>query len=318
MKNVLIFLSGLIVAFVILIVHVNVKDKKNEDTIITNCQHEIQINSDSVNLQFVRVMHAPKSVFFADEEVPLHYFDVRESLERELNQIAYSHHATLLTIRLSGRYFGVIDSILREQGVPSDFKYLCVAESNLQNAISSAKAVGFWQFMPETGKQYGLEINDEIDERYNFEKSTIAACRYLKDAYRKYDNWELAAAAYNMGTANLTKVVENQKSNNYYDLMLNPETARYLYRILAYKIILNNPEWYGFYISENEKYNPLKFYEITVNDKIDNIADFAKKHGTNYKMIKILNPWLRKHALTNKAKKSYKIKIPAKNFRYEE
>jgi hypothetical protein len=240
---------------------------------------------------------------------------VRESLERELNQIAYSHHLTLLTIRLSGRYFGIIDSLLQKNGVPEDFKYLCVAESNLQNLISPAKAVGFWQFLSETGKSYNLEINDEVDERYSIEKSTIAACGYLKESYRKYKSWTLAAASYNTGQGNIDKIVENQKTSNYHDMMLNPETIRYIYRILAYKIIFNNPELYGFYVSENDKYKSFKYYEITLNDSIIDIADFAKKYNTNYKMIKLFNPWLRKNTLTNSKKKSYKIKIPTKDSR---
>jgi hypothetical protein len=271
--------------------------------------------SNNINSQVIRLIHIPESISFAGENVPLEYFDVRESLERELNQIAYSHHQTLLTLRLSRRYFGIIDSILKKHNVPDDFKYLCVAESNLQNLISPAKAVGFWQFLAETGKEYGLEINDEVDERYHIEKATVAACAYLKKAYQKYNSWTLAAASYNMGIANTDKAIKSQKANNYYDLMLNSETIRYVYRILAYKLIINNPESYGFYITENEKFNSFKYYEITINGSINSLADFAKEHSTNYKVIKILNPWLRKDILTNKTKRSYKVKIPVKNFR---
>ncbi|MDR1552823.1 MAG: lytic transglycosylase domain-containing protein [Prevotellaceae bacterium] len=318
MKKTFIFLSCLIFFLIILIVYVNAKgdNKTNSNTekcICSDCEKKANINS--INQQIINVIHVPESVSFAGEELPLSYFDVRESLERELNQITYSHSQTLLTIRLSGRYFGIIDSILKKQGIPDDFKYLCVAESNLQNAISTAKAVGFWQFLSGVGEYYGLEINEEVDERYNVEKSTVAASKYLKESYQKYHNWTLAAASYNMGTTNLNKVIENQQTANYYDLMLNPETIRYLYRIAAYKIIFNNPELYGFYISENEKFKPFKYREITVNYPIKSIAKFAKKHGTNYKMIKLLNPWLRKNTLTNKTKKSYKIKIPTENFR---
>jgi hypothetical protein len=318
MKKGFMFLVCLIFALMILIVYINIVHSKQIASVltaITNCNYRYISNGNNDNSQTVKVIHAPESASFAGEELPLQYFDVRESLERELNQIVYSHSSTLFTIRLSGRYFGIIDSILKAQGLPEDFKYLCVAESNLQNAISPAKAVGFWQFLSEVGQYYGLEINDEIDERYNIEKSTIAACKYLKESYKKYHNWALAAASYNMGMTNLNKVIENHQSNNYYDLMLNPETIRYIYRILAYKIIFANLEKYGFYISENEKFKPLDYYEITVNYPINNIAEFAKKHNTNYKMIKILNPWLRKSKFTNKARKSYKIKIPTENFR---
>jgi hypothetical protein len=317
MKKTLAPLTFFVLAVLILIAYVNLKnDEKNISVEMPFMNNNNEKQSDSGNINaYVKVIHAPESVSFAGEELPLSCFDVRESFERELNQITYSHALTLLTIRLSGRYFGIIDSILKKQGLPDDFKYLCVAESNLQNAISPAKATGFWQFLSDVGEYYGLEINDEIDERYSLEKSTVAACKYLKEAYGKYNNWTLAAASYNMGMTNLNKTIENQQANNYYDLMLNPETIRYVYRIAAYKTLFANPELYGFYISENEKFKPLKYSEITVNYPINDIADFAKKHNTNYKMIKILNPWLRKNKLTNKAKKSYKIKIPSENFR---
>ena len=320
-KSFLYFLGGLVFACAILIVydkvHAKDNDEKNQGTILEIIENDDKyVEAAEVNSQIAKVIHIPETLTFAGESVPLHYFDIAEALERELSQITYSHHSTLLTIRLSGRYFGIIDSILREQGLHEDFKYLCVAESNLQNLTSPAKAVGFWQFLSETGKQYGLEINDEVDERYCIEKSTIAACSYLKDSYRKYNSWTLSAASYNTGAGNIDKAIENQRTTDYYDMVLHVETTRYLFRILAYKIILNNPEEYGFYIAENEKFKPFKIYEITVNNTIDNIADFAKKYGTNYKMIKILNPWLRKHILSNNSKKSYKIKIPAENSRF--
>jgi hypothetical protein len=321
MKRKFIFLlGGLIFVCATLIIYENVhardNNEKAENLLIAVADSTYTEQPNGVNSQIVKVIHAPDTLTFAGETVPLHYFDVAEALERELAQITYSHHTTLLTIRLSGRYFGVIDSILKEQGVPEDFKYLCVAESNLQNLISPAKAVGFWQFLSETGKHYGLEINDEVDERYHVEKSTIAACKYLKDSYRKYKSWTLSAASYNTGAGNIDKAVESQKTTDYYDMILHIETSRYLFRILAYKIILNNPELYGFYIPEKDKFKPFKFYETTVNIPIDNIADFAEKHETNYKMIKLFNPWLRKHTLTNKAKKSYKIRIPTQNARF--
>ncbi|MDR3286668.1 MAG: lytic transglycosylase domain-containing protein [Prevotellaceae bacterium] len=319
MKKGLIFLAGLVSALIILIMYENLirTDKKDHDTEIkiTDSDYEQPMPPDSCNSQVIKVIHSPESITFAGEEVPLHYFDVRESLERELNQIAYSHQQTLLTIRLSGRYFRIIDSILQKNGVPEDFKYLCVAESNLQNLISPAKAVGFWQFLSETGKEYNLEINDEIDERYSIEKSTVAACEYLKESYKKYGSWTLAAASYNTGRKNIDNVVENQKTSNYHDMMLNSETIRYIYRILAYKIVFDNPELYGFYVPENDKYKSFKYYEITLNYSIKDLADFAKKYDTNYKMIKLFNPWLRKNILTNSKKKSYKIKIPTKDFR---
>lgn len=317
MKKLIFLLGSLIVAFTVMTVYkkVHAKDKDEkltcaEELIITD-----SINAD-INVHGAKVIHAPKTLTFAGENVPLNYFDVTESLERELTQITYSHHSTILTIRLSGRYFGIMDSLLKAQGVPEDFKYLCVAESNLQNLVSPAKAAGYWQFLSETGKQYGLEINDEVDERYCIEKSTIAACKYLKEAYKKYKSWTLAAASYNTGMKNIDRAVETQQTNDYYNMMLNMETSRYLFRILAYKIILKNPELYGFYITENDKFKPFNFHKITINSSIENIADFAEKNGTNYKLIKILNPWLRRHILSNKGKKQYKIKIPSQNSRF--
>jgi hypothetical protein len=315
-KKAVIFFAGLILVLTITIIFANAKN--NDETTSSNTSESTEIvnkNDNNINLQYIRVIHAPKSATFAEEEVPLEYFDIVESFERELTQIAYSHQHTLLTVRLAGRYFGLLDSLLQQNNVPTDFKYLCVAESNLQNIISPAKAVGFWQFLQSTGKQYGLEINDEVDERYNIEKSTVATCSYLKDAYKKYGNWTLAAASYNTGVGNIDKIIESQKTNNYYDMILHPETTRYIFRILAYKTILSNPENYGFYLTEEEKFEPFKYSEITINKSIPNIAEFAKEHDTNYKIIKILNPWLRKDSLTNKLGKTYKIKIPAKGFR---
>ena len=320
-KQFLYFLGGLVFACTILITYEKIQAKDNDKDVQSttaatfDAGYSEQAKENNINAQIVKIIHAPESLTFAGENVPLEYFDVVESLERELAQITYSHHSTLLTIRLSGRYFGIIDSLLKAEGVPEDFKYLCVAESNLQNLTSPAKAVGFWQFLEQTGKHYGLEINDEVDERYDIEKSTIAACKYLKDSYRKYKNWTLAAASYNTGAGNIDKAIENQKTNDYYDMVLHIETSRYLFRILAYKIILNSPELYGFYVAENDKFKPFKIHEITVNEQIDNIADFAQKYGTNYKMLKIFNPWLRKHILSNKSKKPYKIKIPTQNSR---
>ena len=317
-KSFLFFLGGLIFVCTVFIVYEKGHAKDNDET-----SQNIEMfddsakctKSDNISSQIVKVIHAPEVLTFAGENVPLHYVDVAEALERELSQITYSHHSTLLTIRLSGRYFGIIDSILKAHDVPEDFKYLCVAESNLQNLISPANAVGFWQFLSATGKHYGLEINDEVDERYDIEKSTIAACRYLKDSYRKYNSWTLSAASYNTGMGNVDNAIENQQTNDYYNMILHVETSRYLFRILAYKIILSNPESYGFYVAEKDKFKSLKSYDIIINTPIKSIAEFAKNQGTNYKMIKILNPWLRKHTLSLKGKQSYKIKIPTADSR---
>ena len=318
-KKIITVLAGLVLVLTATIIFANAKnnndDTNNSKSESSESESRNTTNNNNYNLQYIRVIRAPKSATFANEDIPLNHFDVAESLERELTQITYSHQHTLLTIRLAGRYLDLLDSLLQEQNVPTDFKYLCVAESNLQHLISPAKAVGFWQFLQATGRQYGLEINEEVDERYHIEKSTVAACAYLKDSYKKYGSWTLAAASYNTGIGNINKAIETQKTSNYYDMVLHPETTRYIFRIAAYKFILTNPEAYGFYVTEADKFDPFRYSEITINKSIPSIVDFAKEHGTNYKIIKMLNPWLRKETLTNKSGKTYKIKIPTKDFR---
>jgi hypothetical protein len=257
----------------------------------------------------------PAAIEFAGEQVPLHFFDIRESMERELALNAYWHSQTMMHIKLSNRYFPVIEPILRQRNIPDDFKYLCVAESGLQHVVSPAKAAGMWQIIPSTAKELGLEINDEVDERYNLERATHAACTFLQKAYEIYGTWTMAAAAYNMGTSGLSDQTQTQKTNYYYDLRLNTETARYLFRILAIKIILGSPAKYGFMIGKDELYPPYRYTEVVVGGSIASIADFAAEHGTNYKMLKMLNPWLRKPLLTNKERKEYRIKIMQHGYR---
>jgi hypothetical protein len=218
-------------------------------------------------------------------------------------------------IKLANRFFPVIEPILQREGVPDDFKYLCVAESGLQQVVSPAKAVGFWQFMEPVGKEYGLEINSEIDERYHIEKATAAACAYLKKAYEKYGSWTLAGAVYNAGNAGIDKQIGRQKQFSYYDLLLTEETARYIFRVLAFKTIMSNLETYGFFIRNDELFPPLSWTEVSVIGAIASWADFAEKHGTNYKILKYFNPWLRDAGLTNKAGKAYTVKIPTPGFR---
>jgi len=260
-------------------------------------------------------IHIPNKLDFSGECVPLEYFDVRECIDWELNINTYWHSQTIFYLKRSNRYFPEIDSILKSEQVPSDFKYLAVAESGLTNTVSPSNAVGFWQFLKNTGKECGLEINNEIDERYNLEKSTRAACRFFKQAYKIYNNWTLAAASYNMGKPALSKTLEIEKENNYYNLALNEETSRYIYRILAIKIIIENPYLYGFHVPKTDLYPPLKYTEIKINSPIPDMADFAKEHNTNYKMLKLFNPWLRKDTLTNKGKVIYSIRIPIGGFR---
>jgi len=254
--------------------------------------------------------------FFCGEEVPVKNIDVKERLERELIVNTYWHSLTLLSLKRAHRWFPVIEPILKKHNVPDDFKYLALVESMLTNAVSPAGAVGFWQFKEDAAREYGLEINSEIDERYHIEKATEAACKYLTDSYKKYGNWTLAAASYNYGKSGIDNQIEKQKSNNYYNLVLPEETSRYIFRIVAIKEIFKNPKRFGFYFDEKNLYQPYKTYEVAVNKEVKSWADFAKAHGINYRILKLLNPWLRKHYLKNKKRKTYKIKLPVEGSIY--
>lgn len=263
----------------------------------------------------VYALPIPDSITFAGEKVPLKNFDVREALDKELHKITYWHSETFLYLKRAHRYFPRIEKILKENNIPDDFKYLAVTESGLTNTASPSGAAGFWQIMKKTGKSYGLEINNEVDERYNFEKSAKTACKFLKDAYRKYKNWTLVAASYNLGQGNLDKQLNRQKVNSYYDLLLNPETSRYVYRIIAFKTIMGNPQNFGFKFRKKDLYPAIPFSEFVLDTAVTDFADFAKKHDTNYKMLKYFNPWLRDSFLTNKYNKKYILKIPVKGSR---
>jgi len=243
--------------------------------------------------------------------VPVHFFDVRESLERELIVNMNFHSNTLQCIKRSGRFFPVIEPILAAHGIPDDFKYLAVIESDLMNRVSPRGAAGFWQFMRATAPDYGLEVSAEVDERYHLEKATAAACKYLLEAYRAFGNWTMAAASYNMGRGGLSAQATQQKSNNYYDLFLNDETSRFIFRIVAVKIIMSDPKKYGFYIPEEEMYQPIPVVEVEVNTAVPDLVEFALRHNTNYKLLKILNPWLRDNKLNSAARKKYVVNIPA-------
>lgn len=253
----------------------------------------------------------PEKLDFAGEEVPMDQWDVRERLDRELLVNTYWHSNTLLCIKRARRWFPIIEPILKANGVPDDFKYLALIESGLTNVISPAGATGYWQFIDETGKGYGLEINDQIDERYHVEKSTQAACHYLIDAYDKYGSWAMAAASYNMGIGGPIRQMERQNETTYWELLLNEETGRYVYRILAMKEILNNADKYGFVIRPSDLYEPLEAKSITIDSSITDLAAFANSFNISYKELKLYNPWLRQNYLKNKEKKSYEIKLPA-------
>jgi len=276
----------------------------------------ISVNRENMSSGFmVTGIDIPEKIEFAGEPVPLEYFDVKESLERELLINTYWHSQTTLLIKKSTRYFGLIEPILKKNNIPDDFKYLAVAESGFSNTPSPAGAVGFWQFVPATAKDYGLEVNEEIDERYHIEKSTEAACKFLRESYNVYKTWTMAAASYNVGRRALNKQIQRQYTNYYYDILLNEETARYLFRIVALKLILTNPQKYGFRLSQKDNYQPFAYTELSMNGSIEDLAKFAFEKGTNYKILKILNPWLRDSFLTNAAHKTYIIKIPVAGIR---
>ena len=259
-------------------------------------------------------MYFPTTTDFAGETAPLHVVDVRERLDRELLINANLHSTTTLILKRANRAFPVIEPILQKYGIPDDFKYLAVIESGLVNAVSSAGARGVWQFMPETAKEKGMEVNDFVDERYHLEKSTEAACKYLLAAKNKFGSWTMAAASYNGGMNGVNKKIEEQQVTNYYDLALTEETSRYVFRILALKEIMKNPGKYGFNIYPTDLYSPIPTKKIEVDSTITDLASFAKTQGINYKILKIHNPWLRDKKLVNPSKKKYEIEIPTEGY----
>ena len=256
----------------------------------------------------------PDTLHFAGEKVPIERYDVREALDRELLVNVYWQSNILLFCKRAYRFFPVIEPILEKEGVPDDFKFLALIESGLTNAVSPAKASGFWQFMRETAISHGLEINDEVDERYHLEKSTFAACQYLKRSYKQHSSWVLAAAAYNMGDGGLKQNIAKQKTSSYWDLLLNEETSRYVYRILAAKLILSNPQNYGINLKITDLYQPLQVRYIEVDTSITDLVDFAISQGVTYKQLKNFNPWLRSDKLTNRSRKKYIFSIPKKEY----
>lgn len=278
--------------------------EKNEPPLAAGTYLTQQIKSVDLNRQFD----------FSGELLPMENFDVQQRLDRELLINAYTHSTTLMNIKKANAMFPAIEHILAENGVPDDFKYLAVAESNLGNgAVSRTGAKGIWQFMEGTAKEFDLEVNDEIDERMNLEKATVAACAFIKQLKDRYGSWTMAAAAYNMGAGGLNRDVNSQKNSTYYDLNLNSETSRYVFRIVAIKDILQHPEAYGFFVDNDHLYAPLDDYvSLQVDGPIPSWADFAISNGVTYRMLKLYNPWITGSSLTNKAKKTYLVRIPKK------
>jgi len=274
--------------------------KSKEDNLLQNFPQEYKIVSPAI----------PDLLEFAGEKIPTENFDILERIDREFLSNTYWHTATVLAIKRANRWFPVIEPILKKNNIPDDFKYLCVIESNLENVTSPAGAVGFWQFIEPTGKKYGLEINDYIDERYHVEKSTEAACKYLRDSYSMFGSWISAAASYNLGQSGMNLQLERQKTRNYFNLVLNSETSRYISRVIALKYILLEPSKYGFDIKENELYKPLEYYQVNLDRSVMDFTEFASRYNINYYTLKLYNPWIRDNYLINKKKKNYSIKIP--------
>lgn len=262
-------------------------------------------------LAAVRNPKVPKKMSFAGQEIDLDRIDMFERFDRELTSMAYTHGNTLLTIKRANRYFPAMAPILKEEGLPQDLLYLACIESNLNpRALSGAKAAGFWQFMPATGRDYGLEVNEYVDERYDLEKSTRAACRYLKNAYKKYGNWESAAASYNGGPGRISSELSSQQAESAFDLWLVDETTRYMFRLLAMKKIMEHPADYGYIISADQLYQPLEYKVIEVSGPVADWATWAKENGTDYRTVREHNPWIRARSLPNKTGKTYLVKIP--------
>lgn len=282
-------------------------------------RYQAKANQESISLAphgSTTDVYLPKSMTFAGEKVPLHRIDVQEALRRELIVNTYLHSHTVQLLKNAPRVFAVIEPLLKKAGLPEDFKYLAVIESNLNPlAVSPAKAVGLWQFMEGTGKEYGLEINREVDERYHVEKSTEAATRYLQKAYERFGSWTTSAASYNAGTTMLLTQMAIQKESNYYDLLLGEETERYVFRILALKQIMNHPELYNFDVSIPNVTEKTK--KVKVSGPVKDWAEFAQSHGISYKTLKRFNPWLRKSNLLNPKHKTYEIAIPVHKENYK-
>lgn len=300
----LIFLAGLFI---------NSMPKKVKDS------HKVDEAEKLVDTSFVKnynvyALTLPKNLVFANEEVPMNMPDVKERIDREFLVNTYWQSNGFLMFKRANKYFPIIEKILAEEEVPDDFKYLALIESGLTNVVSPAGASGFWQIMKVTGREYGLEINGNVDERYHLEKSTRVACKYLKDAKDKLGSWTLAAAAYNGGMSGMSRRLEKQQVTGYFDLLLGSETSRYVPRIVALKYIFMQPHSFGFNFEKKDLYNTIPTTKVVVDSVITDMASFSKHFGINYKILKIHNPWLREGHLNNKSKRAYEIEIPKKGY----
>jgi len=263
--------------------------------------------------QQIRAITLKDDYSLGGERLPMEKQDVRERLDRELSVNSYWHSSTLLNMKLATRHFATIEPILAEYGVPDDFKYLAVAESNLRNVTSHAGAKGYWQFLKTTARAYDLEINSEVDERMHIEKSTHAAAKYLRDLHKKFGSWTLAAAAYNGGETRIRRLLKEQRADNYYELNMADETMRYVFRIVAIKEILSSPETFGFSLDQGYQYDtPQDLYILEVAESITNWGDYAKQYGSDYRTLKYYNPWLISAQLTVSEGNSYLVRLPKK------
>lgn len=295
---------------VIAVIGVSIQAVQDAPTAPKNENTEVKV----INDYNVYALPLPDNLNFAGEPVPVQNPDIKERMDRELLVNTYWQSNGLLLFKRANKYFPIIEPILKEEGVPEDLKYLAVIESGLTQAVSPARATGFWQILKETGKEYGLEVNDNVDERYHIEKSTRAACKYLKASKERFGSWTLAAAAYNAGNYGVSREMERQNVNGYYDLLLGEETGRYVFRILALKEILSNPGKYGFNFQEKDLYTEVPTYKVSVDTAVSDFTKFAEGFGINYKILKIHNPWLREKHLNNSSRKKYSIDIPEEGY----
>lgn len=314
LKNVLVVVG----LFTVCAVSINAVQQDDQEIVENKAEktseEKVNLNKSVAESYRIKALPMPENIDFAGEMVPLEDPDVYERMDRELLVNTYWQSNALLLIKRANKFFPIIEPILKEKGVPDDFKYLAVIESGLTQAVSPARAVGFWQILEGTGKDYGLEINNNVDERYHIEKSTQVAADYLKKAKERFGSWTLAAASYNAGQYGVDKQLERQKVGNYYDLLLGEETGRYVFRILALKEIMNNPEKYGFDYSQSDLYEHIPVNKVKVDTVVKDFPDFAEKFGINYKILKAHNPWLRDDHLNNASRKAYFIDIPEKGY----
>ena len=273
----------------------------------------IELNRENEVIFRVKGFEYDHNINFCGEKVPLHSQDIFERLDREVLKNAYWHSEIILFYKRFGKFWPTIEPIFKKHKIPKDFVYLLMIESGFDNLVSPAGAAGFWQIMEKTGQDFGLEITPELDERYNLEKATDAACRYLKEAYKKFGSWTAVAASYNMGMGGLQKKMNTQNSSNVYDLLLNTETSRYIFRIIAVKEIIEKPEKFGYILKPKDQYKPIKARKVEIKETT-NLYELAKREGVNYKIVRILNPWIRSEKLIAKPGKTYYIDIPTENF----